>query len=136
MTPRPDVHLSPIEAANLLAGQAVAEAELFLAERRDMTGFEVIDSEMWRTLAAIDPPPAILQPVRMLIVATDAAARTDTTERRAKWRRVMAALTDLVRHESLALRAAQPDANAPCNKNEHLQQKDNGVAHDCGEEAP
>ena len=103
------VHLSPIDAANLLAGQAVAEAELFLAERRDMAGFEPVDIELWHTLAAIDPPLPILQPVRMLIVAMDAAGRTDTTERRARWRRVLAALADLVRHESLALRANAPE---------------------------
>jgi len=106
-----EVHLSPRDAANLLAGQAVAEAEAYLAERRDAVACALAGESLWRaTLRPRDPEDRrILDPVRMLATVMIRIPFADTDERRAKWRRVMAALTDLVRHESLALRApAQP----------------------------
>jgi hypothetical protein len=112
MTVPDSEHLSAVDAANLLAGQAVAEAEAFLAERRDATQCEKIVDQLWRALAVIEHPPIpeILDPVRLLIMALGRVALAGTDERRARWRRVLAALTDLVRHESLALRAAGPAA--------------------------
>ena len=103
-------HLSPIDAANLLAGHAVAEAEACLAERRDAAQIVAAVDRLWRALDRVEhmverpPVPEILTPVRLLIMALAHTATTDTEDRRAKWRRVMAALADLVRHESLALR--------------------------------
>lgn len=108
---RETVQLSPLDAANLLAGQAVAEAEACLADRRDAAQIVTAVDQLWRALARVEfrverpPLPEILTSVRLLIMALARAAISDTDERRAKWRRVMAALTDLVRHESLALRA-------------------------------
>lgn len=101
-------HLSPIDAANLLAGHAVAEAEACLAERRDAADIGTVATLLWQAHDAIarhQPSPEILVPVRLLITTMVRVARADTAERRDRWRRVLAALTDLVRHESLALRA-------------------------------
>ena len=107
--------LSPIDAANLLAGQAVAEAEGCLADRLNAAQIVARVDQLWRALARIEakverpPIPEILTPVRLLIMALARTAISNPVERRARWRRVLAALTDLVRHESLALRAAPPD---------------------------
>jgi len=104
-----DTHLNPIDAANLLDGQAVAEAEALLAERRDAGSCEAAAYRLQLELIAKENDVAsnvILNPVRLLTVALGRAARADTEERRARWRRVLAALTDLVRHESLALRSS------------------------------
>ncbi len=103
-------HLSPIDAANLLAGQAVAEAEAYLAERRDAAQCAAVGYAIY--LETNQPPQEetarqIIAPVRLLAMVMGRIGHADTDERRAKWRRVMAALTDLVRHESLALRDRQ-----------------------------
>jgi hypothetical protein len=62
------------------------------------------------SIARNPPTPDILVPVRLLIMVMVRVGRANTDERRARWRRVMAALVDLVRHESLALRAPEHDA--------------------------
>lgn len=109
MTLHDAAQLSPIDAANLLAGQAVAEAEAYLAERRDAEACAAAGHEIFLK-AASQQGRQIIAPVRLLAMVMGRIGYADTDERRAKWRRVMAALVDLVRHESLVLRqAAAPE---------------------------
>lgn len=125
MTARQDVPLSAVDAANLLAGQAVAEGEAYLADMRDAAQIKTVADQLWRghdaiaRRALIDRRahgPEILVPVRLLITALARVARATGDEHRMRWRRVLASLVDLVRHESLALRAAasaQPGPEEP-----------------------
>jgi len=105
-------HLSALEAANLLAGQAVADAEAYLAGQRDAKACAASGESLWRATLALRNPETsrILDPVRMLATVMVRISRSDTDARRNRWRLVLAALVDLVRHESLALRAAAPAA--------------------------
>jgi hypothetical protein len=114
-------HLTPLDQANLLAGQAVAEAEAYLSDQRDAAQIKVVADQLWRAhdtiarRALIDRcayGPNILVPVRLLITTLLRTAHAETDEHRMRWRRVMASLADLVRHESLALRASEPSMGA------------------------
>jgi hypothetical protein len=109
--------LAPIDAANLLAGHAVAYATAFLDGRHDA---EVLSRNACALQVALmtstDTATLILDPVRLLTVAmlrTAAVAIAPDhfgfrSARQARWQQVMAALVDLVRHESRGLLAPAP----------------------------
>ena len=98
--------LAPIDAANLLAGQAVAYATAFLDGRHDA---ERLASNAMLLEAALfvarDPATnGILDPARLLTIALLHTARAQGEARQDRWQHVMGALVELVRTESRALR--------------------------------
>jgi hypothetical protein len=109
---RPDLRVetararAPIEAANLLAGHAVAYATAFLDGRNDATDLaQNVDRLQLDLLAASDPSTnGILDPVRLLNVAMMHTAGARGEARQDRWQQVMGSLVELVREESLALR--------------------------------
>jgi hypothetical protein len=101
----PEVRL---DAINLLAGQAVGFATAFLHGRHDaerLAGNAACLSA--KLMVAREPGDvavnAILDPVRLLVIAMTHAARVADAARADRWRDVMRALVELVRGESLAL---------------------------------
>jgi hypothetical protein len=117
--------LLPIDAANLLAGQAVAGATGFLNGRHDCSQLLHEVDRLQVSLIAIDDTGArqILQPVRLLVIAmrcTGLAAQAHDAPgapplalaRRDRWEQVTASLVELVRTESLALRQSATEASA------------------------
>ena len=105
--------LAPIDAANLLAGQAVAHATAYLDGRQSAEQLATHAARVGvklvialHTDAAPDPAVrAILIPVRLLAVAMTHAARATDQARQDRWRDVMGSLIELTRIESRALRS-------------------------------
>ena len=104
--------LAPIDAANLLAGQAVAYATAYLDGRQNAEQLAAHAARVHVKLVIAlhtdtTPDPAvkaILNPVRLLAVAMTHAARATDQARQDRWREVMGALIGLARIESRALR--------------------------------
>jgi len=98
--------IAPIDAANLLAGQAVAHATAYLDGRHDVE--RLTDNALLLEavlFSARDPATnCILDPVRLLTLAMLHTARARDEARQDRWRHVMGALVELVRTESRALR--------------------------------
>lgn len=98
--------LSPRDAANLLAGKAVAGAEAYLFGHSDRGGLgRAADALMLEVFNAEDDRPSVLlDQVRILTIVMLRTARSEG-ERNARWRSsVLAAFAELVRNESLGLR--------------------------------
>ena len=113
MTPT-SVTLAPIDAANLLAGQAVAAATAFLDGRHDRLTLKADADRLQLALLSMNDATTgpILQPVRLLVVAMAALAmaahRAEIggfvgNERLERWEQVTAALVEMIRSESRAL---------------------------------
>jgi hypothetical protein len=110
--------LAPIDAANLLAGQAVAAATAFLDGRHEWKHLLNQASGLQLQLVAVDDVGCgqLLQPVRMLVIALRSLALTAKAQearasaleqsRLERWEQVTASLVELVRTESLELRQA------------------------------
>jgi hypothetical protein len=98
--------LAPIDAANLLAGQAVAYATAYLDGRHNaerLAGNAMLLEAV--LFSARDPATnGILDPVRLLTLAMLHTARARDEARQDRWQHVMGALVELVRTESRALR--------------------------------
>jgi hypothetical protein len=107
--------LAPIDAANLLAGQAVAYATAYLDGRQNAEQLAAHAARVHvklvialHTDTAPDPAvKAILNPVRLLAVAMTHAARATDQARQDRWRDVMGSLIELTRIESRALRGSK-----------------------------
>ncbi|WP_316172446.1 hypothetical protein [Bradyrhizobium sp. SZCCHNRI2049] len=108
-----DTTLSPLDAANLLAGQAVAAATAFLDGRSDARRLALDASRLEaQSLGFSDQfSSGLLQGVRMLIVACKAIAAADREIEadgaglilREKWEMVAGQLVELIRHQSRML---------------------------------
>ena len=98
--------LAPIDAANLLAGQAVAFAAAYLDGRHDAEQLAANAARLQRDLFAARDPAVngILDPARLLAIAMLYTARAQDEARQDRWQHVMGALVELVRIESRALR--------------------------------
>jgi hypothetical protein len=103
------VDLAPIDAANLLAGQAVAYATAYLDGRQDAEQLLANALRLEPDLfAARDPATnGILDPVRLLTIAMLHTASVQDEARQDRWQHVMGALVELVRSESRVLRDAK-----------------------------
>jgi hypothetical protein len=102
-------NFTPAEHANFLAGKAVSYATGYLDGRHDASQLarhaRALQIEL---LAAPDDPAAraILDPVRMLMVAMTCTSWAFGEARQDRWQHVMGSLVELVRHESIELRVA------------------------------
>lgn len=104
--------LSPIDAANMLAGHAVAYASAFLDGRHDARQLASnADSIFTSALSFNDNVETnlILHPVRLLATAMRGTALsaldpTQTETRNERWQKAMASLVELVCNYSLQLR--------------------------------
>ncbi|XUM25082.1 hypothetical protein ACRAVF_34005 (plasmid) [Bradyrhizobium oligotrophicum S58] len=108
----PDVHLSPLDAANLLAGHAVACVTGYLDGSRDAARLAVdVASLEAQSLGCTDPVATwLMQGVRMILVAArgiiDAERIGGDGEaliRRGKWRLIAAGLVELIEFDSRML---------------------------------
>jgi hypothetical protein len=100
-----DHQLAPIDAANLLAGHAVAYATAFLDGRHNAEQLGANAARLQADLfAARDPATnGILDPVRLLSISMLHTARAKGEARQDRWQHVMGAMVELVRIESRAL---------------------------------
>jgi hypothetical protein len=100
--------LTPIEAANLLAGHAAAYATAFLDGRHGAIELgRNADRLLGELLAMPSSANGILDPVRLLAIAMMHTARATGEARQDRWQQVMGSLVELVRAESRALIPAQ-----------------------------
>lgn len=105
-------HLTPLGAANLLAGHAVSYATAFLDGRHSAAQLVSNADRLFCDLLAAASHPeinGILDPVRLLTCAMMRAGRAaldpdESLERKERWQIVMAALVELVCHESRQLK--------------------------------
>lgn len=99
--------MSPAERANFVAGKIVGHATAFLDGRHDATQLAAhAHADLIEMLPFGDDPAArpILLAARMLQVAMTGCAASTDDARRDRWATVMAAMCDMVRHESTELK--------------------------------
>ena len=99
-----------LDSINLLAGHAVGCATAFLDGRHGVE--KLASNAAWLSIELMvtrEPGDlavnAILDPTRLLVIAMTHAARVTDEARADRWRQVMRSLSEMVRVESLALRA-------------------------------
>lgn len=94
------------EAAGFLASKTVACATAFLDGSSDEGALaraaDAIQCELMTGWAGVSDlgVNAVLDPVRLLVVAMTRAGDAPTEQRQDRWRQVMGALVELVNHES------------------------------------
>lgn len=103
-------YLTLPEQANFLAARTIAYATAYLDGRDDAEALflhvgELQSEIMMCWIGIVDiHVNAILDPVRMLIVTMRRAALAEGDTRLERWKHVMGALVEMVRHESIELR--------------------------------
>lgn len=107
--PSAEPHLTPVDHAVFLAAKSIAIATAYLDGRADAQtthrNAERISGEM--ILAGHEPSAnRILEPVRLLVVATSRASIAESVTQQDDWQSVMGALVELLRRENSQRRAA------------------------------
>jgi hypothetical protein len=100
-------NFSPAEHANFIAAKVIAHATAYLDGRNDAADLGRNARSVQCELIPITEDrtaKAILDPARLLVVAMMGAAASEGDARLDRWQHVMAALVELVRHESHELR--------------------------------
>lgn len=108
----PAAYPTPVDHAVFLAATSVAHATAYLDGRNDAAKTRENAERMFGELILAGHEPAansILDPVRLLAIATLRAAMTESIVLQDRWQHVMGALVELVRQESCERREVGSD---------------------------